>query len=92
MEQARVAMCRAFDIPLKQSIDVLAPSSIYTLPEVATVGLTEDAARSTGEDVEVGRAFLHRQLARTDRRDDRGPREARLPCLGPPPSRRPHPG
>ena len=58
MEQARVAMCRAFDIPLKESVDPLVPTSIYTLPEVATVGLTEEAARSTGEDVETGRAFF----------------------------------
>src|SRR5262249_50339505 len=40
MEQARVAMCLAFDIPLKQSVDALVPTSIYTLPEVAMVGLT----------------------------------------------------
>jgi NAD(P) transhydrogenase len=58
MEQARVAMCRAFSIPLKKSVDPLVPTSIYTLPEVATVGLTEEAACSTGEDVETGRAFF----------------------------------
>jgi NAD(P) transhydrogenase len=58
MEQARVAMCRAFGIPLKKSVDPLVPTSIYTLPEVAMVGLTEEAARSTGEDVETGRAFF----------------------------------
>jgi NAD(P) transhydrogenase len=58
MEQARVAMCRAFSIPLKKSVDPLVPTSIYTLPEVASVGLTEEAARSTGEDVETGRALF----------------------------------
>jgi NAD(P) transhydrogenase len=58
MEQARVAMCRAFGIPLKQSVDPLVPTSIYTLPEVAMVGLTEEAARTAGEDVETGRAFF----------------------------------
>ena len=58
MEQARVAMCRAFEIPLKESLDPLVPTSIYTLPEVATVGLTEEAARSSGEAVETGRAFF----------------------------------
>jgi NAD(P) transhydrogenase len=58
MEQARVAMCRAFGIPLKKSVDPLVPTSIYTLPEVASVGLTEDAARGTGENVETGRAFF----------------------------------
>jgi NAD(P) transhydrogenase len=58
MEQARVAMCRAFNIPLKKSVDPLVPTSIYTLPEVAMVGLTKDAARSSGEDVETGRALF----------------------------------
>jgi NAD(P) transhydrogenase len=58
MEQARVAMCHAFDIPLKKSVDQLVPTSIYTLPEVAMVGLTEETARNTGEDIETGRAFF----------------------------------
>src|SRR5262249_24229659 len=58
MEQARVAMCRAFQIPLKKSVDPLVPTSIYTLPEVAMVGLTEEAARAAGEDIETGRAFF----------------------------------
>jgi NAD(P) transhydrogenase len=57
MEQARVAMCCVFSIPLKKSVDPLVPTSIYTLPEVAMVGLTEETARST-EDVETGRAFF----------------------------------
>ena len=58
MEQARLAMCRAFGIPLKKSIDPVVPTSIYTLPEVASVGLTEEAARDSGEDVEAGRALF----------------------------------
>jgi NAD(P) transhydrogenase len=58
MEQARVAMCRAFGIPFKKSVDLLVPTGIYTLPEVGMVGLTEEAARGAGEDVETGRAFF----------------------------------
>jgi NAD(P) transhydrogenase len=58
MEQARVAMCRAFGIPFKESVDPLVPTGIYTLPEVGMVGLTEEAARAAGEDVETGRAFF----------------------------------
>ena len=58
MEQARVAMCRAFDIPFKEAIDPAVPAGIYTLPEVSMVGLTERAARENGEDVETGRAFF----------------------------------
>lgn len=58
MEQARVAMCRAFGIPFKESVDSLVPTGIYTLPEAAMVGLTEEAARAAGEDVVTGRAFF----------------------------------
>ena len=58
MEQARVAMCHAFDIPLKQSVDRLLPFGIYTIPEVAGVGLTEEAARAAGVDYEVGRGWF----------------------------------
>jgi NAD(P) transhydrogenase len=58
MEQARVAMCRAFEIPFKESLDPVVSAGIYTLPEAAMVGLTEDAARAAGEDVETGRAFF----------------------------------
>jgi NAD(P) transhydrogenase len=55
MEQARVAMCRAFDIPFKESVDSVVPTGIYTLPEASMVGLTEAGARAAGEDVETGR-------------------------------------
>ena len=58
MEQARVAMCRAFEIPFKESLDPFVPTGIYTLPEVAMVGLTEDAARAVSDDVETGRAYF----------------------------------
>ena len=58
MEQARVAMCRAFQIPLKESVDRFVPTGIYTLPEVGMIGLTEEAALAAGEDVATGRAFF----------------------------------
>jgi NAD(P) transhydrogenase len=58
MEQARVAMCRAFDIRFKESVDTVVPTGIYTLPEASMVGLTEEAARTAGEDVETGRALF----------------------------------
>lgn len=58
MEGARVAMCRAFDIPFKDHLDTVIPTGIYTLPEVSSVGLTEDQARRAGEDVETGKAFF----------------------------------
>lgn len=58
MEQARVAMCRAFDIPFKEALDPAVPTGIYTLPEASMVGLTEEAARAAGEDVEIGRSYF----------------------------------
>jgi NAD(P) transhydrogenase len=58
MEQARVAVCRAFNIPFKESVDSFVPTGIYTLPEVGMVGLTEEAARADGEDVVTGRALF----------------------------------
>jgi NAD(P) transhydrogenase len=58
MEQARVAMCRAFEIPYKESLDPVVPTGIYTLPEAAMVGLTEEAARAAGDDVHTGRALF----------------------------------
>lgn len=58
MEQARVAICRAFDIAFKETVDPAVPTGIYTLPEVSMVGLTEQAAAERGEDVETGRAFF----------------------------------
>jgi NAD(P) transhydrogenase len=55
MEQGRVAMRHAFDLPLMGSVDTLAPSGVYSIPEVAMVGLTEEGARADGVDVAVGR-------------------------------------
>lgn len=59
MEQARVAMCQAFDIPLKEAVDQLLPIGIYTIPEAAGVGMTEAAAGEAGIDFEVGRGWFH---------------------------------
>ena len=58
MEQARVAMCRAFGIPFKDALDATLPTGIYTLPEVAMVGLTEEQARAESDDVGVGRTWF----------------------------------
>jgi NAD(P) transhydrogenase len=54
MEQGRVAACHAFGIPFKDTVDPLAPYGIYTIPEVAMVGLTEEAAAAQGVDYEAG--------------------------------------
>lgn len=56
MEQARVAMCKAFGISLKDSVDPLVPMAVYSVPELAWVGTTEQQAEAAGTDYEVGRA------------------------------------
>jgi NAD(P) transhydrogenase len=58
MEQGRVAACHAFGIPFKQTVDPLSPLGVYSIPEIATVGLTEEAATANGIDYEVGRAWF----------------------------------
>jgi NAD(P) transhydrogenase len=56
MEQARVAVCRAFGFTYKTASDGLWPSYVFSIPEVACVGLTEEAARAAGLDYETGRS------------------------------------
>jgi NAD(P) transhydrogenase len=56
MEQARVAACWAFDIPLKRAVDSLPPFGVYSVPEVAMVGLTEESAAAEGMAYATGRA------------------------------------
>ena len=58
MEQGRVAACHAFGIPLKQTVDPLAPFGVYSIPEVAMAGLTEEAAAAAGVSYAVGRAWF----------------------------------
>jgi NAD(P) transhydrogenase len=58
MEQGRVAACHAFGIPFKQTLDPLAPYGVYSIPEVAMVGMTEEEARGAGIDLEVGRGWF----------------------------------
>ena len=60
MEQARVAMNHAFGLPLRKEVDELLPIGIYTIPEVASVGLTEEQASDAGLDYETGRAWFAR--------------------------------
>ena len=63
MEQARVAMCHAFDLKYKSRVSPLLPMAIYTIPEIATVGETEETCRAKGIPYGVGRA-LYRDNSR----------------------------
>jgi NAD(P) transhydrogenase len=64
-EQGRVAVCWAFGIPFKETVDPLPPFGVYSIPEVGMVGMTEDAAAEAGIEHEVGRSwFEHNPRAR----------------------------
>jgi NAD(P) transhydrogenase len=58
MEQGRVATCYALGIPFKQTVDPMPPFGVYSVPEVAMVGLTEEDAAAQGIDHEVGRGWF----------------------------------
>jgi NAD(P) transhydrogenase len=60
MEQGRVAVNRAFGFEYKQHVASLLPQAIYTIPEVSTVGLSEDEARREGRSVVCGSASYER--------------------------------
>lgn len=57
MEQARVAMCNAFELGIKCALAPLLPTGIYTIPEVSMVGAAEEDLREKGADFVVGRAY-----------------------------------
>jgi len=55
-EQARVAMAHAFGNRDDQELSALLPNGIYTIPEVSTVGESEETLTKKGIDFIVGRA------------------------------------
>jgi NAD(P) transhydrogenase len=57
MEQARVAMCHAFDLKYKSRVSSLLPMAVYTIPEIASVGETEESCREKAIPYVVGRAY-----------------------------------
>ncbi|MDQ8166058.1 MAG: Si-specific NAD(P)(+) transhydrogenase [Gemmatimonadota bacterium] len=56
MEQARVAICHAFDFKYKNQVALVVPYAVWTVPEIAMVGETEESAREKGISYEVGRS------------------------------------
>jgi NAD(P) transhydrogenase len=63
MEQARVGVCHAFGFAYKQSVAAVAPYGIYTIPEVSSIGETEQTCAEKNIDFVAGRA-LYRDNAR----------------------------
>jgi len=58
MEQARVAMVHAFDLPkYKTQVAPIFPLAVYTIPEIAMAGETEESCRQHRIDYCVGRGF-----------------------------------
>jgi NAD(P) transhydrogenase len=56
MEQARLAMVHAFDLKYKTDLAPVLPYGIYTIPEVAMAGETEESLKAKKVDYVVGRA------------------------------------
>ncbi|MBL8645193.1 MAG: Si-specific NAD(P)(+) transhydrogenase [Rhodospirillaceae bacterium] len=62
MEQGRLAACHAFGAKA-ESVPALFPYGIYTIPEISTVGRTEEELTRDGVPYEVGKAN-YREIAR----------------------------
>lgn len=60
MEQARVAMCHAFDLGYKDRVSPILPMAIYTIPELSSVGETEESCAAKGIPCLTGRASYAR--------------------------------
>ncbi len=56
MEQARVAVCHAFELQYKRAVSSVLPYAVWTIPEIATVGESEESLLSREAPFEVGRA------------------------------------
>ena len=62
MEQARVAMCHAFDLRYKQRVSPVLPYGVWTVPEVAMVGETEETARAKEISYETGKTSFRSNM------------------------------
>lgn len=60
MEQGRVAVTHAFGLPATARVAAVSPLAVYSIPEIAMVGLTEDAALEQGIPYLVGRSYYEK--------------------------------
>jgi NAD(P) transhydrogenase len=58
MEQGRVAMLHAFGGERRARLSGLLPMGIYTIPEVSSIGESEESLKAKGRDYVVGKASL----------------------------------
>jgi NAD(P) transhydrogenase len=56
MEQARLAICVAFEFDYKDVVAPILPTGIYTIPEASMAGETEESLKTKGIAYVVGRA------------------------------------
>ena len=57
MEQARAAVVHAFDLAYKEKLAPFLPFAVYAIPEVSSVGMTEDECREKQVAHLIGRAY-----------------------------------
>ena len=62
MEQARVAMCHAFDLRYKQRVSPVLPYGVWTVPEIAMVGETEETAKAKEISYEIGKSSFRSNM------------------------------
>ncbi len=63
IEQGRLVVDYAFNKKYEKTLPSIIPMAIYTVPEISTVGLTEDLLKESNLEYEVGRAN-YLQIAR----------------------------
>ena len=90
MEQGRVAACYALGIPFKKTVDPLTPFGVYSIPECAMVGLTEEQAAAAGPPLRDRQVPIRRQQPSRHRRNHRGDGEAGRRRRRPAVAGRPH--
>ena len=57
MDQARIAMVHAFDLNYKEHMSPVLPLAVYAIPEISSVGLTEDDCLVKQIPYLIGRAY-----------------------------------
>jgi NAD(P) transhydrogenase len=57
MEQARVAMIHAFNLEYKEQLSPYFPLAVYSIPEISSVGLTEDECKTKNLPYLIGRSY-----------------------------------
>lgn len=57
MEQARVAVVHIFNMEYKEKLAPFVPLAVYAIPEISSVGMTEDDCQAKNIPYLVGRAF-----------------------------------